>query len=47
MTEGLDYVTATLIKEILADEEQHELDLCDYLDDIEQAFRDIKGYINK
>lgn len=47
MTEGKDYVTATLVKEILAEEEQHELDLSDYLDDINNALETIKNYINK
>ena len=47
MTEGIDYVTADLAKHILAEEEEHELDLTDYLTDIERAFDDIKKSMSK
>lgn len=36
LTEGKDYVTNSLAKEILADEADHEQDMQDYLDDLAQ-----------
>lgn len=36
MTNGLDFTTCDIAKYILAQEEEHEQDLQDYLDDIEQ-----------
>ncbi len=47
MTDGIDFVTADIAKHILAEEEEHELDLTDYLNDIEKAMVDIKKSLSK
>lgn len=39
MTNGIDYTTCDVAKYILAQEEEHEQDLQDYLDDIEEMKR--------
>ena len=43
MTNGLDFTTCDIAKHILAEEEDHEQDLQDYLDDIAR----MKEYVNK
>ena len=47
MTCDKDYVTCDLAKHILAEEEQHEQDLTDYLIDIEKSFDTAKQFISK
>ena len=40
-TEGIDFTTCNMAKFILAEEEDHEQDLQDYLDDIARMKKDI------
>lgn len=47
MTCDKDFVTCDLAKKILADEEEHEQDLVDYLIDIEEAVKFMKGQLGK
>ncbi|MEG1616960.1 MAG: ferritin-like domain-containing protein [Bacteroidales bacterium] len=47
MTKEVDFVTCDLAKKILADEEEHEQDLVDFVLDIESAMEDIKSKLGK
>lgn len=47
MTEGIDFVTCDMAKKILAEEEEHEQDLVDFITDIESAMKGIKAYLGK
>lgn len=47
MTCGIDYVTCDMAKHILAEEEEHEQDLVDFMLDIESAMESIKKHIGK
>ena len=47
MTNDKDYVTCDLAKHILAEEEEHEQDLLDFLLDIEEAMKNLKSQLSK
>ncbi|MEG1585269.1 MAG: ferritin-like domain-containing protein [Bacteroidales bacterium] len=47
MTHEVDFVTCDMAKHILAEEEEHEQDLVDFMIDIEKAMESIKQHINK
>ena len=47
MTEGKDFVTCDMAKKILADEEEHEQDLMDYVVDIEKVYEQFKAKLGK
>ncbi|MGL4292183.1 MAG: ferritin-like domain-containing protein [Bacteroidales bacterium] len=46
MTDGIDFVTCDMAKHILAEEEEHEQDLVDYLIDLERAIGTFKKHMD-
>lgn len=47
MTVGVDFVTFDIVKQILADEQEHEQDLVDFMTDIERALGIMSKHMDK